>query len=559
MALCAPAGAAARRGGEVQLPDDEFKRLDTFEAHTLNKADKVFAAGDYKRAAAEYDAFVVEFPRSRAMAYALLRKGRCLQLAGKRFEAARGYREVLDYFPNAANVAAAALFYTAQCHWDSGDEQKAMKAWAAMAEHARYRKHYLAAAAINRLAAHLAKQGHLEKAIEYYTQVAADFRSTNQAAAREAIARVVAHYVRTQPDEPKLRAFYQQVDTFGPRPQRPDDDLDTSRRYWATLLRRVKAHGSFSHAQADLRDRYYRYWVQQLDGKFPDWDSFQIDIAGLTRVYEKDDARWMERLDAQFQRYQKPGDYDRVVCWLRLYARRKPKMTHYYNMLVFEKMSNEQIRTLMAILFDEARDGKMATNVFGRLRLDQMTDRERASLARYLYRRNGPLVSDVCATFDDQELGHAELLRYYHAARDAKRGVPQADKVATFPRFAQEALLKKAQLLHGAKQYPPAIAAYQQADCPPVNLWGIADCFAKLGKLDQAVAQLREVEAFFNDHAPEAALRIARLYKRAGKQKLCIAAFRAVLKKYPKSRQSSSAHEELERMGIKIGGGVDAE
>ena len=233
-------------------------------------------------------------------------------------------------------------------------------------------------------------------------------------------------------------------------------------------------------------------------------------------------------------------------------------MMDYYNKLVFEKMSNAQIRTLMAILFDAAGDGKMATNVFGRIRLDQMSDEERTSLAHYLYRKNGLLVMRVCATFEDQELGHAELLRYYHAARDAKKGVPQADKVAPFPRFAQEALFNKAQLLHWSKQFRPAIAAYHQADCPPANLWGIADCFAKLGQLEQAVAQLREVEALFSDHAPEAALRIARLYKQAGKQKLCIAAFRAVLKKYPKSRQSSSAHEELERMGIKIGGGVDA-
>ena len=80
-----------------------------------------------------------------------------------------------------------------------------------------------------------------------------------------------------------------------------------------------------------------------------------------------------------------------------------------------------------------------------------------------------------------------------------------------------------------------------------------------MGRLAQAVGQLREIEAFFKKHAPEAALRIAHLYARAKKTKLQIAALRSVLKKYPKSHQSSSAHQDLERLGIKIGGGIDAE
>jgi len=559
LSLCAPALADRGHGNEVQLSSEEFKRLDTFEGHTLAKADKVFVAGDYKRAAAEYDSFIIEFPRSKAIPYALLRKGRCLQLADKRFEAAKEYQEVLDYFPNAVRFAAAALFRIGECSWENGDEEKAMAAWAKMAEDTDYSKHPLAATAINRLADHLGRQGHPEKAVEYHQQVAIGFRRSNEGAAREAIDKVVAYYVRTQPDEPKLRAFYTKVGTFERGRHTPDGDPGKSRRYWQTVLGRVKRHGRFEDEQGELRDRYYRYWAGVLDGKFPDWDDFQIDVAGLKRAYEKDDAAWTRRLDAQFQRHQKPGDYDRLLRWVRLFARHKPKMMEYYKKLVFDKMSNSQIRTLVAILFDDAGDAAMARNAFGKIRLGDMPDREKAGLAHYLHRKDGLLVKDVCMAFEDKELGEAELLRYYHWAGDAKRGVPQADKVAATPRFAQEALFKKAQLLHRSKQYKPAIAAYQQADCPPGNLWGIAECHAKLGEIGKAVAQLREVEAFFKDHAPEAALRIARLYKQAGKTKLCIAAFRAVMKKYPKSGQSSNAHQELEHMGIKIGGGIDAE
>ena len=67
------------------------------------------------------------------------------------------------------------------------------------------------------------------------------------------------------------------------------------------------------------------------------------------------------------------------------------------------------------------------------------------------------------------------------------------------------------------------------------------------------------MENFFKAFNSEAALRIAHVYGRAGQRELCIAALRAVLKKYPKSGQSSSAHEELEGLGVRIGGGVNTD
>lgn len=557
-ALATPALAAKRGGNELQLTSDEFKRLDTFEAHTLGKADKVFGAKDYKRAAAEYDSFLLEFPRSKALSYALLRKARCLQLAGKRYEAVREYQEVLDYFPNTVKFAAAALFYIGESHWENGDEDKAVKAWAKMAEDTEYSKHYLAATALNRLADHLAKTGHAEKAVEYYAQVAVDFRRTNQAAAREAIAKVVRHYVRAQPDEAKLRDFYKKVGTFHGGERRVDADLDKSRDYWQHIRQLVRRNGSFTEAETELRTRYYRYWAERMAGKFLDWDDYQLDIAAFHLAHERDSAKWIQRVDEQFKRNQKDGDYGRIVRWCGLFAHHKAKLMEYYNTLKFEKMTNRQIQDLMAILYDRAKNPQMGENAFGKIRLGDMSDGEKTGLAHYLYHKDGLLVRDVCETFEDAEVGQVELLRYYHWAKDAKKGVPLATTVSGFPRYAQEALFKKGDLLHGIKKYKEAIAAYQQADNPPTNLWAIADCYARMGQLSQAVGQLREVEAFFKNHAPEAALRIARLYKGAKEEKLCIAAFRAVLRKYPKSGQSSAAHQELEHMGIKIGGGVDA-
>jgi tetratricopeptide (TPR) repeat protein len=108
-------------------------------------------------------------------------------------------------------------------------------------------------------------------------------------------------------------------------------------------------------------------------------------------------------------------------------------------------------------------------------------------------------------------------------------------------------------------KWQEAIAAYQSADNPPESLFYIAECLVADGKRDAAIAQLREIENFFKDSAPEAALRIAYLYRDGGEQKLYISNLRGVLMKYPASGQSSTAHQELERMGVKMGGGIDAQ
>src|SRR4051794_13731903 len=105
LTVCASAARTRAQVEVVKLTDEEFAKLDTFEAHTLAKADKVFNEKNWKQAGAEYDSFLLEFSKSPATPYALLRKARCLHLDGKRYEAIKEYTEVLDYFPNAIKFA----------------------------------------------------------------------------------------------------------------------------------------------------------------------------------------------------------------------------------------------------------------------------------------------------------------------------------------------------------------------------------------------------------------------------------------------------------------------
>ena len=568
---------AAAHGRETALTPDERSKLDTFEGVTIDKADKVFAGKDYRRSLAEYDAFIVQFPESKAIPYAILQKGRSLQLLDKRFEAIKVYQEVLDFFPDDVKYAAAAQYRIGQSHAENGDIEKAMKAWLALADDAEYAKEPLGAAALNALADNLLKQGKTDEAVKRYEQVGVDFRASNPEAARAAIERVAAHHIKTKPDAEKLRAFYVAAKTFEHNPQTPGEDAATDGLYWRRIREWIKdpANSKFTDVQKDERDAFYRYWAGKMKGMMPTDDGFQIDLCEYMRAYESDDAAWTQRLDKQFADRQKVGDYARVVRWINAFATKKDKVEEYYQKLDFAKMPNADIQSLVYTLLETNRDPDRAKAAFDKLRSAELPDDAKMSMFNW-FRDRSPLPGSrdlalrTCELFANADAGRMQALRYMHwrchphhghirIEKDFPEGLALAADMQKVPAHAKEAFSIGGNLLQWSGKYEEAIKAYQQADNPPQTLFWTAECLAKLGKLEPAVAQLREVENFFTDVAPEAALRTAYLYRDAGIKEKYVRSLRGVLKKYPKSGQSSEAHQRLEEMGLPIGGGVDAE
>ena len=564
-------------GQETGLTNEERAKLDTFEGVTLDKADKVFAAKDYPRALAEYDAFIVQFPESKVTPYAILRKGRSLQELQKRFEAIKVYQEVIDFFPDDVKYAAAAQYRIGQSHAENGDVEKAMKAWLALADDADYAKEPLGAAALNALADNLIKQGKADEGIKRFEQVAVDFRKSSPDAARNAIARVVPHHIRTKPDADKLRAFYVAAKTFEHNPRDAGEDTATDGLYWQRVREAINnpATSTFTDLQKDQRDAFYRYWAGKMQGQMPTDDAFQIDLAGFIRAYERDDAAWAQRLDKQFADRQKDGDYDRVVRWIGAFASKKDKVEEYYQRLDFSKMSNADIQNLVFTLLEANRDPDRAKAAFDKLRVAEIPDDAKAGMLNWCRERwQLPGSRDVallaCQSFANADAGKMQALRYLHwrchphhghvrMEKDFPDGLALAADMQKVPAHAKEAFSLGGNLLQWSGKYEDAIKAYQQADSPPQTLLWTSECLAKLGKLDPAVAQLREVENFFKDSASDAALRAAYLYRDAGIKEKYVRCLRGVLKKYPKSGQSSEAHQRLEEMGLPIGGGVDTD
>lgn len=593
------------------FPEAKWKKLDSFEANRLAKADQLYTKKSYRAAIAAYDAFLMEFPRSVAVPYAILKKGRSLQMDEKRFQAVKVYEEVLDYFPNVIEFASPALFYIGDCHWQNGDVEKAMKAWIEMATDEDYKKHVLAAHAIYSLADNLAKQdGKLSEAVKYFEQLALDFRFSNRDPAYKALERVVSFYVRVKPNEMKLRELWKKRGTFHYHPRNVSKNADVAldRDYWKSIWHWVDREGryGFTELQKKERQKFYKYWAGVFTGKHPKWEEFQIKAAYYKRAADGKADAWVMRMDEIFQAGYREGDYRRVFRWMDYYRGLKPKIMEYckkinYNKLPmgefgrllgilardnlhtsvfnevyktfnFPTMKNGDIKALAFIIYGQMRNLEMGRNTILKMRFPKMEDKDIAALARELWRPDGGVVKTVCMQIGDKDLGKMELLRFYHSLSTLGR-LPQGMKteevrkerldlahyLSTTDEYSNEALWMKAECLDWDKKYKEAIMAYRTCDNPPDNLWPIIQCYLKLGNWQQAIQELVEIENFFRNLAPKAAMMQADIYGRVGKRKQQISTLRRVMKKYTAHGASRSAHQQLEKMGVPIGGALDAD
>lgn len=579
----APVHAAEQEGqeGEVKLSDREINRLDIFEDRALSKADAAFTQAQYGQAMAEYDSFLREFPNSRVTAYVLLRKGRCAQLDGKSPDAIEQYKQVTARFAKVVKYAVPALYHAAECHLANGNVDEAVKAWAAIAQDEQYGKSPLAAQAVAKLAETLAKQDKPGEALSYYERIALALGDSDSELAKQAIAAIVRQHVRTQPDEAKLKEFYKKI--------RPDaEDPGKSLDYWNWVQEGISANGNFGWSEREQRETYYEYWAGAMEGKFPDSDDFQIALAAIHYQMDRDKDKWTERLDEQFKKGQKEGDWKRILKWVKAYKGNWTKTKEYAKMLdfatsgvegisqlvdllcneqqehylakstfqsfcenvPFEKLSNEDIHKLMLLAHEDLKDRTTAKSLAGKLNLDKMSEQDKLQLARKLLKLDGALAEPIYAGLGDKHAGQAELLEHYCREGDLSAALPILDELAGVEKYARNARLKKAELLESAKRYSEAIAALKLVDNPPDNLWRIVECHVALEDLDSAIEQLGEIERGFKDQAAKAAYRIACMYRDAEEKQKYIAALRKVIDEYPGSPEAAKAEEQYDDLGV---------
>jgi len=553
--------AADRQGQDIPYPGEAFAKLDTFEGLNLEDADKLYSKGDYKGALAAYKAYSFEFAKSKALPYVLLRMGRCLQQLEKRNAAIQAYQDVIDYFPNDIPFAAAALFHIGECHGQNGEVAKQTAVWARMVKDDGYVAQPNSGTALAFLAGEMTKLGKFDEAVAYDWRTATAFRTSNPGAAEVARKAVLAHHATRSPNHDKLKEFYIAAGGFdgrGNQTDKPEEDA----RYWTTVLNTVLQ----MTGEAAKKDSACAYWSAKMGDRFVENDDLRMLWSDALLAQNKDRAAWAVRMEKQYQA--KPATLNRLRQWLE-YFRNRPDpaartafFTKHGQPLAAGLDPAAKI-TLMNQLIHPYGMVAEAQTVMRTISPENLTDQDLVGFAGVAAGLNEPeeTVLRLFARMKDKLAATKARFDYYnsHSHRNPpfmEKALAEIPALKQSPAYAGQALVwSEAVLLQGLGRYDEAIKAFRAANKQPASTWEIADCLVALKQYDQAVTTVREIESVGGDTASAACLRIANIYRASGDKGREVGQLRTVLKRYPKSGESSQAHNRLESYGVALTGG----
>jgi tetratricopeptide (TPR) repeat protein len=551
--------SAMRAGDEIIYPPKEFAKLDTFEGLNLEDADKLYKKKDYKGAYAAYKAYSFEFVKSKALPYVLLRMGRCLHMIDKRHAAIKAYQDVVDYFPDDVSYAAGALFYIGQCHQQNGDTAKQNAVWARMVKDDDYVAQPNSGTALAYLGGAMAKLGKFEEAAEYHWRTAVAFSKTNHQAAALARRAVINHFVTRSSNDDKLKEFYVEAGGFDGRGQKSDQP-DEDKRYWTTVLKTAQ---DMKSAEQDKREKVARYWSAKMGDRFADNDGLRKQWIDLQNVYEKDTKSWLARLEKQYKL--QPAVLARVLKWCGYYSADVKMRSAFFasqskpflaGMKTVEKMK------LMGDLRHPLRMYEESRTVMRSVSTQGLNDEEIKKLTNFAaYYEPEEFVLRYFARMKDKTFASKSRFDYYNARTHKnkpfmEKALAEIPLLRKAPKYAGQALiLSQARLLQKLGRYEEGIKAYRGANKQPESTWGVTDCMVALKQYPQAVKTVQGLESVGGGIASKASLRIAEIYRISGNKGKEVQQLRMVLQRYPKSGESSEAHNRLEKYGVALTGG----
>ncbi len=496
---CPP--AAAQQPWTWELPPGRYQEMSMFERGQYDKAAELMKAGSFKAAATEFEKFQTQFAGSKFLSHILFMRAYCMHQNKTRGEAVKLYNEVMDFFGQNVDDAAPALYFMGVAKIENGDVKEGLKCMQEMIDDADYSRHPLVAGAYRVLGDNCWRNKERDKAVKYW-RLAAEFGQKNQHEAEEARNSATAYYVKTK--------NYSGYEAWLVNPKNADD---------------VK----------------YRRWVAENAWNIA-WKGFEGDWNGEYTVYNQKEkggamtAFWTW-FKTQRQWYEKSGApwtfYDRSISFLSSRSGNKEERDGFVEeaLAYIRKLEDKaDANSKLAWISDKLRDGK----VFDRAIYiaDQISDRPYAEYKKY---------------------------EVYGRQNDWEKAVARLKEIEAMPndKWRMQAMNERARLYREVLgKYDEAIKLYQLINQPPGTLWGIQECYKRWGKLDESLQQLSEIENSFPDQAPLAAWRKAAYLDEAGQRDRAIAQARRIMKVYPKTDASSKAHQLLEKLGVKTGGGV---
>ena len=574
-----PAEQVFEGAWDWHLPPRKYGKLSQAERVQFGRAESMIKDGQYEAAALEFEKFVTAWPKTDAYAQALLLQGYSYQLGKFRNKAIERYSEVLDFFADVPDAAVPAGFLKGMALIQNGNQEQGFAVFQEMTDKDANLVNPLSDLALSKLADRYLGAGDSKKAERCWRRVIGAFQDS--------------FYGR--PDTTAVNARMKLVDLFCREGRFGEiDDLLTQYplegKKKADNLNFAVERGLTVFAEMPEKARKSMYeWLRSrkadyaAEGREVDW------FGRLMAVEVKANFRpeWAATASEALAYFKSRSDASSMAASAGLLSSRLSEADNAGLKVSGEwKLFGESL-TLQANKLDVR--GQMAVafavlNSFG-ARMAAGSDSE-VVFVSMIARCRDLYVKMMNPEKDEGLAGLSDRMRnarQYERAMDLIRRIetpplamwkeievlgareqygPQAAKCEELEKlddkgYSMRALKLRAQIYKDRlAKYEEAIKLYAMINDPPGSIWATADCYEKWRKPENAVNTLSEIENFFEREAPQAAIRKAEIWDRAGDKAKAVAAYRAVLKKYPKAQAASQAHQMLERYGVATGGGV---
>ncbi|HWE02929.1 MAG TPA: tetratricopeptide repeat protein [Tepidisphaeraceae bacterium] len=478
-----------------QLAPERYKQMNAFERAQYDKAAHLLETNQAAAASSEFEKFKAQFGDSPVLSYCLFMRGYCLQQAKNRNAAIKAYQEVVDYFPEQAPDAAAALYFEGVANFENGEISKGIRCMKQLLDNPLYKTNLLAAGALRRIADAYWEQKQPDQAVQYWRQAIKEFQHVNDQEYTAALSGLAGYCIIS-----KDYVIWENSAL--------EDD--------ATKQDPVRQRGA-----ADF------LWNRG-------WNMYRNGFERIKPVSEKELAA------------EQKAFYEYLAKTKPWWIKAKDLNGYYYrifNVLVYDYKDKETRDKLLdeAIAFERQQTDKTVADqqiaqICDTLRQGRLEDRARLCVAA--------LTDRVLAAWKEHE-----ILCDEGKWKEALATMEQVE-ASSSPEWQTRAMSERARIYKDALgQYDKAIAIYEKIGQPPATLWQIQDAYKRWGKLDQSLKTLTEIENLFPDDAPRALWYKATYYKEAGDKKRAMAQAHRLLKNYPKAPEVSSAHIMLVAYG----------
>jgi tetratricopeptide (TPR) repeat protein len=532
---------------EPLVPKGMFSEMTVFERAQYQKAEKLFLGKKYGLAANEFDKFALQFEDSPAVSAVLFLKGYSQLHALKRHTAIKTFYEVIDYFPDDINYAGASMYYIGHAHKQNGNHLEGLKVWRQFVTNKDYKRHTLAAPALKQLAANAYKNKEAAKGHRFRQQIYTDFYAINKreaVAARDALVRA---YVK-EGEYGRIEALVKAHDW---------KDARTSHGFYQYLYDQAIQAFDRDYPKAEVKQRgkdmveFFNYWKQSravyAAAKAENTYLNRAFAFALARIGDK--GTWEPLCDELVGRTDDENTTKSIMITLISHEQTPKAMK-----LASRLKSDSTLKSIMATLINNGKINQA-------LPLQEKIDDKQAFYPwlfdLLLKKGEHDFARHIVDKIQDPGLRHWKLYEWASAMKRWKECIEILQKIVVEDEKrsvpANWALAGIYQ--NRTRQYDDAIKIYTVINEPPRSVWPIAACYKAKGEMNRAAATYSEIENFFPNEAPKAALARARLYDHFGDSKKAIAEYRRILKVYKRSRESSVAHQRLEDYGVKTGGG----